>query len=239
MPASKLDARKGCVDLASKRLNNVIICVVMAVFVISSSTMAGNARHKIHSGDTLWDLAKKYHTTPKAIARANGIKETSTLALGKSLQIPGTSKTRAKASKLARKTYQAPPAKSYEVASAGKSNLVRTALSCRGTRYSRGGTSRGGFDCSGFTRYVYAKYGISLPHSTAAQAHLGRPVSKSELAAGDLVFFHTHRAGISHVGIYIGNGRFVHSATHGRGVVVDSLNAAYYAPRYRGARRVR
>lgn len=117
-------------------------------------------------------------------------------------------------------------------------SVIRTAMACRGTHYVRGGTSRGGFDCSGFTRYVYAKYGISLPHSSAAQASRGTPVSKSQLKSGDLVFFQTYRRGISHVGIYVGNGNFVHAASRGRGVTVDSLSSAYYAPRYRGARRI-
>ncbi len=117
--------------------------------------------------------------------------------------------------------------------------LIRTALACRGARYSRGGTGRSGFDCSGFTRYVFAKYGVSLPHSSAAQASKGTPIPKSSLQPGDLVFFRTYRRGISHVGIYIGDDKFVHAATYGRGVRVDSLSHSYYAARYRGARRVR
>lgn len=120
----------------------------------------------------------------------------------------------------------------------GSNSLIQTALACRGTNYRRGGTSRGGFDCSGFTRYVFAKYGVSLPHSSAAQAGTGRSVSRDELQQGDLVFFETSSRGISHVGIYIGGGSFVHAASRGRGVTVDSLNSGYYAPRYRGARRV-
>ena len=121
----------------------------------------------------------------------------------------------------------------------GNASLIETALSCRGTRYRRGGTSRGGFDCSGFTRYVFAKYGISLPHSSKAQACVGKRVSKDALQPGDLVFFHTYRSGISHVGIYIGDGKFVHAARYGRGVRVDALSSSYYSSRYRGARRVR
>ncbi len=117
--------------------------------------------------------------------------------------------------------------------------LIHTALSCRGLRYRYGGTSRGGFDCSGFTRYVFAKYGVSLPHSSKAQARMGTHVSRNDLQPGDLVFFHTYRPGISHVGIHIGDGKFVHAARRGRGVRTDSLNSGYYSSRYRGARRVR
>lgn len=123
--------------------------------------------------------------------------------------------------------------------STSNSELIRTAMACRGARYRRGGTSRGGFDCSGFTRYVFAKYGISLPHSSAAQAKLGTPVSRGELAEGDLVFFQTYRAGVSHVGIYIGDNKFVHASTPRGGVRVDALSHSYYASRYRGARRVK
>lgn len=118
------------------------------------------------------------------------------------------------------------------------SKVVRKALAYRGARYRRGGTSAAGFDCSGFTRFVYSRNGVSLPHSSRAQSHVGRPVGKGSLKAGDLVFFSTYRRGVSHVGIYIGGGRFVHAATYGRGVRTDSLGESYYCSRYRGARRV-
>ncbi len=120
-----------------------------------------------------------------------------------------------------------------------QSDLIQTALSLRGIAYRSGGTSRRGFDCSGFTRYVFAKYGISLPHSSAAQARLGSSVARSELKAGDLVFFETYKRGISHVGIYIGGNQFVHAPRNGRTVSTDSLSSGYYASRYRGARRIR
>lgn len=139
--------------------------------------------------------------------------------------------------------YSTPTRSSDTIASTeperNTSSVVRTALAYRGTRYARGGTGRGGFDCSGFTRYVYSRFGIKLPHSSAAQAGLGIPVSRDDLEPGDLVFFQTSRRGISHVGIYIGEGKFVHASNHGRGVTVDSLGSSYYGPRYRGARRIK
>ncbi len=119
------------------------------------------------------------------------------------------------------------------------SDVVRTAYAYRGTRYRYGGSARGGFDCSGFTRYVYGKRGVSLPHNAAAQSAVGRRVSKSDLKAGDLVFFQTTRRSISHVGIYVGGGKFVHASSAGGRVRVDSLNSGYYCSRYRGARRVK
>lgn len=118
-------------------------------------------------------------------------------------------------------------------------SLVRTASRFQGVRYRWGGSSRSGFDCSGFTRYVFRqKAGIDLPHSASAQFRKGVPVSRDQLKPGDLVFFQTYRRGASHVGIYIGNGKFIHASSARGRVRIDSLNAGYYRQRYLGARRV-
>lgn len=118
-------------------------------------------------------------------------------------------------------------------------SIVRTASRFHGVRYRWGGSSRSGFDCSGFTRYVFRqRMGIELPHSASAQFRQGKPVSRSDLKPGDLVFFQTYRRGASHVGIYIGNGKFIHASSAGGRVRVDSLNEGYYRQRYLGARRV-
>ncbi len=120
------------------------------------------------------------------------------------------------------------------------SSLVRTAIAYRGTPYRYGSTGGGSFDCSGFTRFVYSKGGVSLPHSAKEQFHQGHSVSRSALKPGDLVFFHTVTSGISHVGIYAGNGRFVHaSSRRSGGVRVDNLDSGYYSSAFRGARRVK
>jgi cell wall-associated NlpC family hydrolase len=121
----------------------------------------------------------------------------------------------------------------------GSSEVVRSALSYRGTPYRWGGSSRGGFDCSGFTSYLFRQRGISLPHSASAQFGMGKKVSRDAMQAGDLVFFSTITRGISHVGVYIGEGKFVHaSSRRSGGVRVDTLNSGYYSERFRGARRV-
>jgi len=118
-------------------------------------------------------------------------------------------------------------------------SIVRTASRLRGVRYRWGGSSRSGFDCSGFTRYVFRqRAGIDLPHSASAQFRTGKPVRRNELKPGDLVFFQTYRRGASHVGIYIGNGKFIHASSARGRVRVDSLNDGYYRQRYLGARRV-
>lgn len=107
-----------------------------------------------------------------------------------------------------------------------------------GVPYVFGSSSSKSFDCSGFTMYVYKKVGISLPHSAKGQASMGTRVSKSELKPGDLVFFQTYTSGISHVGIYIGDGKFIHASSGAGHVVVTNLSDSYYTSRYRGATRL-
>ncbi|MCX6376583.1 MAG: NlpC/P60 family protein [Armatimonadetes bacterium] len=120
-----------------------------------------------------------------------------------------------------------------------KHGLVQTALAYRGARYVRGGTSARGFDCSGFVKFLYARMGIKLPHDTRALYKFGRPVAKADLAPGDILFFvNTYRRGLSHVGLYVGEGKFIHASTHRTGVRVDYLNADYYRRHYIGAKRI-
>ena len=114
--------------------------------------------------------------------------------------------------------------------------LVKRAISWLGTRYKWGGISKKGVDCSGLTRLLYMKEGISLPHSAKQQFKLGFAVNRVSLLPGDLVFFNT-RGPITHVGMYIGNGEFIHAANPTRGVRIDSLGSVYYDKRYAGARR--
>lgn len=106
-----------------------------------------------------------------------------------------------------------------------------------GVGYKYGGTTTSGFDCSGFTSYVFEQFGIELPRTSRDQATVGTKVAKSELQAGDLVFFNTSGKGISHVGIYLGDGTFAHASTS-RGVIITELSDSYYAKRYVTARRI-
>ena len=112
--------------------------------------------------------------------------------------------------------------------------VVGIAMSYLGVPYVWGGASPSGFDCSGFVMYVYAQVGISLPHNAAMQYGYGSPVSRDQLAAGDLVFFD----GLGHVGIYIGGGSFIHSPHTGDVVKISSLSDSWYASTYVGARRM-
>ncbi|WP_420819786.1 C40 family peptidase [Paenibacillus monticola] len=106
-----------------------------------------------------------------------------------------------------------------------------------GTKYVSGGISTNGFDCSGFTMYVFDKIGIDLPHQSGSQYQMGSAISRDEIRPGDLVFFNTTGKGVSHVGIYVGDGKFAH-ASSSRGVTISSLNDSYYVSRYVGAKRI-
>jgi cell wall-associated NlpC family hydrolase len=116
--------------------------------------------------------------------------------------------------------------------------LVGTALSLRGSPYRNGGADPSGFDCSGFTQYVFHQYGISLPRDVREQYRLGKTVKPEELTAGDLIFFTTTDPGVSHVAIAVGGDEFVHAPSSSGVVRVEHLSSTYWAPRYVGARRV-
>lgn len=129
--------------------------------------------------------------------------------------------------------------KAYAVADR-TSDLVITAMGFLGVPYRRGGTSvESGFDCSGFVRAMYQQtVGMMLPHRASQQAAMTQVIDKKELQPGDLVFFNTMRRAFSHVGIYVGDGKFIHSPRSGSEVRVESMQEAYWVRRFNGARRV-
>ena len=115
------------------------------------------------------------------------------------------------------------------------------AMSLADTPYHYGGRNGdSGFDCSGFVGHVYRhELNISLPRTSHAISRVGHPLNYSEIRPGDLVFFNTQRQPFSHVGIYIGDGKFVHSPKSGDRVRVESMEMNYWKLRYNGARRIR
>ena len=135
--------------------------------------------------------------------------------------------------------FIAPFANHADAASGIKSTqVISAAKKVMGTKYVYGGTTTKGFDCSGFVGYVYKKVGVKLPRTTKAMYSTGKKVSKKNLKAGDVVFFNTSGKGVSHAGIYIGKGKFVHSSSS-KGVSVAKINDPYYwGSKYIGAKRV-
>ncbi len=117
--------------------------------------------------------------------------------------------------------------------------LTDLANKLRGTRYKRGGRQPStGFDCSGFVRYVFhLGIGVDLPRTSAAQFQAGHQVARNDLRSGDLVFFRTAGKRISHVGIYLDGGRFIHSPSSGKRVSVSSLSEHYWSRHFAGGRR--
>ncbi len=118
--------------------------------------------------------------------------------------------------------------------------LLAMAMKLRDIRYVRGGRDPStGFDCSGFVRYVFAHaIGLQLPNNSASQFLAGLKVQRADMQPGDLVFFRTHgKRRISHVGIYISNGRFIHSPSTGKSVEISRLDQGYWAKRFAGAKR--
>ena len=127
-----------------------------------------------------------------------------------------------------------------QASSVSGANVVVYAKQYLGYRYVSGGSSPStGFDCSGFTSYIYKHFGISLSRTSGGQSSNGTAVPKSSLQAGDLVIFNNSgNTKVGHVGIYIGGNSFIHASTTSTGVIISSLSESYYAKRYVSARRV-
>lgn len=162
-------------------------------------------------GDTLWSLARRFGTSVAEIKRLNGLQNDS-LRIGQRLWI-------------AARTKEQP-----------RIGVVAVARSYLGRPYRYGSAGPDAFDCSGYVQFVYRQLDVELPRTAAAQWSALPPAK--ELEPGDLVFFSFSGKYIDHVGIYLGNGRFIHANSHKKAVLVEDLNAPWYQRVYRGARRV-
>lgn len=184
--------------------------------------------YRVVSGDTLFNIAKKHGTTVSQLTSLNGLKTTS-IRVGQILKVDGSSAVKQPVT-VSNPISAAPPA------SGNISTLLATANSLLGTPYKWGGAAPGGFDCSGFIYHVYNKAGISIPRtSTTGYDAMSYNVSSPQV--GDLVFFkNTYRAGISHMGIYIGNNSFIHAG--GDRVQITSLNDSYWGKHFDSYQRL-
>jgi len=174
-------------------------------------------------GDSLWSIASKYGTTVQQIRALNGLSD-DLLHVGDVLRIEGT-------------VAYTPVSRAGS--SVNGSRLVEIASQYLGTPYRYGGSGPGGFDCSGFAKYVFSQIDINLPRTAASMYGYGVEVAKADLIPGDLLFFACTGGGIDHVGIYSGGGSFIHSSSpRSGGVIYSSLYSGYYAGNYVGAKRV-
>jgi cell wall-associated NlpC family hydrolase len=173
--------------------------------------------HIVVSGDTLFNIARRYSVSVADLKTENSL-TTDSIALGQRLRIPG----------------RIDPA-----LGAGPRGLRDIAERYLGVTYVYGGSSAQGLDCSGFVSIVFAEIGVRLPRTSREQFQTGSAVAQPDLELGDLVFFDTLGAGaVSHVGIYLGGGEFIHAASNPGKVIKSKLEEKYYAVRYLGARRV-
>lgn len=182
--------------------------------------------HKVTKGETLYSIAKKYGVSVATLASINHIKANAKLVQGRIIKIITPAEEIVT-------NFE----KNMVRVEKGNQTLVTYAMGLKGIPYVSGGSSRGGFDCSGFTSYVYAQFGKKIPRNSQSQYRGGKKVALNDLQKGDIVCFTTRRGGCSHVGIYIGNNKFIHAANKNKGVVVSSMSEKYYSSRYLGARR--
>lgn len=213
----------------------------------STTPKASGSKYTVVTGDTLGKIAGRHGITIQDIKTTNNLKDNN-LHVGMKLVIPDSSKTTPKITRTAKKTVQQkkPVAKSQGPKDTVirdiriKEDIIKTAKRYLGVPYKFGGNSlKSGIDCSGYVQKIFSKYNINLPR-TARDIYwnAGTKVSKSQLQTGDLVFFTTYAKYPSHVGIYMGNGQFIHASSGARKVAITSLHKKYYQKRYIGAKRI-
>lgn len=115
--------------------------------------------------------------------------------------------------------------------------IIKTATAVVGTPYKWGGTTTKGFDCSGFLQYSFSKNGVKVPRTVSELYKKGTYIKKDKLQKGDVVFFQTYKKGPSHAGIYLGQGKFIHSSSS-KGIEINTLSSSYWKPRFLGGKRL-
>lgn len=227
----------------------IILLTLMSPTALASPTLSKNSR-----GDDVLTLQKKLYLVGYDITEFDGVygdetaKAVSAFQRDHKISVTGivTNVTwralrKAKEKKgrhlpaIKSKTTVKPAPTEYVVGDANA--IVSTARQFLGVPYVFGGTTPKGFDCSGLVQYVFKLNGVSIPRLADDQYRFGKAVSRHQMKAGDLVFFKTDASGVSHCGIYVGEGNFLH-ASSSRGVRIDSLDNEYWKPKYVGARKV-
>lgn len=200
----------------------------MSLFMLPGQSSA-DTYHTVNSGDSLWKISRIYNTTVETITSLNALDSITIYPGQRLLVVPGNS------------------AGDNTVRAAGMPNqvsrnvdrideIIDYARSFLGVPYVPAGGSPGGFDCSGYTKFVFAKFGVDLPRTAAQQYHMGQAIPASEARPGDLVAFKTGDY-ISHIGIYTGNGNFI-SATSSKGVDITPVYGSYWKDHFLGFSRI-
>ncbi|MDM5264099.1 NlpC/P60 family protein [Sulfurovum sp. XTW-4] len=237
--------------------------------VLYTKTSEKPVKYVTKKGDTLSSIALKHHTSVTKIRKANALRKSQILKIGKVLHIPQTQKTykvvkvkqptsdkklvaslsRLDTISLEKEKKETPKTFSFTDIFTNKkdkdddkcqriTSLAKTKL---GKKYVWGASgNKNTYDCSSFTKFVYKNIGIDIPRTSIRQSKFGKFVKRSELQKGDLIFFDTskkRRGYVNHVGIYLGDNKFIHASSAKKKVVITSLDKKFYSNRYKGARR--
>ncbi|MEA2048156.1 MAG: NlpC/P60 family protein [Campylobacterota bacterium] len=222
------------------------------------------SKYRIKKGDNLSSIAKRHHTTIEKLTTINSMKRSDILKLGHTIKVPKTTYRLAKKKKPSGKKLVASLSNldtvslkstkrshkptlsdifnTKKTSNLAKSKKIETVAKKKlGKRYVWGASgTKNTYDCSSFTKYVYRKNGISIPRTSINQSKHGKYVKRKDLKKGDLIFFDTskRRKGyVNHVGIYLGDNKFIHASSAKKKVVITSLDKNFYSRRYKGARR--
>lgn len=215
------------------------------------SEMQSDETYVVRKGDNLIKIARDYHTTTKALQAANGLK-TSRIRAGQKLVIPGSRLTPPAKESANINAVQNEQIAAQYISQLRNQNqisdpevqplrlrLVEAGFKMIGVRYRHsGGSEKTGFDCSGLVKSLFSQFNIDLPRSSREQYQQGEKIDRDKLQVGDLVFFSSGGTRPTHVGIYVGDDKFLHAAVKARQVIVSDLNKFWYTMRYLGARRI-
>ncbi|KAA6453527.1 LysM peptidoglycan-binding domain-containing protein [Bacillus swezeyi] len=196
----------------------------------SKAPQSSSSTYKVVRGDSLWKISRSYNMTVNELKKLNGLK-TDLIRIGQVLKVKGTSSVKAASTNTGSSTTSSSSANPSSKLNTSK--LISDAQALIGTPYKWGGTTTSGFDCSGFIWYLLNKQTNVARTNTVG--YWNSMTSVSSPAVGDFVFFTTYQAGPSHMGVYIGNNKFIHAGSDG--VTTSDMTNSYWKPRYLGAKR--